>query len=101
MDTPSEVLPEHMSVADRNMRLYETLKGYGLFITPVCSEKDPTVIDQMVVSCAMPTVDLGVCACQKASSSDISPPVKRSDVGEGVTPPIRNADNVVDFPSVL
>ena len=46
------ILPEHMTVWDRNQRLYETLKGMGLHTEVVLCRDDPTKIDQIVVAAA-------------------------------------------------
>ena len=57
------ILPEHMTVWDRNQRLYETLKGMGLHTEVVLCRDDPTKIDQIVVAAAPPTVVLQVSEC--------------------------------------
>ncbi len=44
------VLPEHMDRWSRNQRLYETLKGMGLFVIPIPEPDDPTKIKEMIVA---------------------------------------------------
>jgi hypothetical protein len=51
----ADVLPEHMDRWSRNDRLYETLKGMGLCVSPIPEPSDPTKIKEMVVSTALPT----------------------------------------------
>lgn len=54
-------LPESMSIKSRNKRLYETLKGMGLNVTPVPRKDYPDVIDYIVVSAVAPGVPLDYC----------------------------------------
>ena len=54
------ILPEHMTVWDKNKRLYETLIGMGLHTEVVLCRDDPTKIDQIVVAAAPPTLVLQV-----------------------------------------
>ena len=50
----SEVLPEHMDRWSRNRRLYETLNGMGLYVSPIPESNDPTRIKEMVVAADLP-----------------------------------------------
>ena len=49
--------PEQMGKYDRNGRLYETLKGMGLSVYPICLDDDPDRIDHFVVSAGIPDVE--------------------------------------------
>lgn len=49
----SPILPEHMTLHDRNRRLYETLLGMGLVVCPTPNKDDPSKIDNMVVSAGL------------------------------------------------
>ena len=78
-------LPEHMDRWSRNQRLYETLKGMGLYVSPIPEDHDPTKIREMIVSADLPTCGVDV-------------PVERPEVGDVVGPTVRDAGNVVLFP---
>lgn len=86
------ILPEHMSVGERNARLYETLKGMGLFVTAVPCKDDPCEISYIQVSCGLP---------RPHPTFDVGPPVEGAEVGEGVASPAGAGDNVIDFPPIL
>ena len=92
-------LPEHMSVWDRNQRLYETLKGMGLHTEIVLCRDDPTKIDQIVVAAAPPTVVLQV--AEHPAQTGVSAPMQGADVVDGVGTAERQGENVVSFPTVL
>lgn len=83
----SPVLPEHMDRWSRNQRLYETLKGMGVYVTPIPEPGDPTKIRQMIVSADLP--------------SDVDAPVERTKVRDVVGPSASDGLNVIDFPPVL
>lgn len=53
-----EIMPEHMSVEDRNKRLYGTLKSMGLYVTPVPRKDHPGIIDFIIVAAVAPGVRL-------------------------------------------
>ena len=93
------ILPEHMSVEDRNKRLYEMLKSMGLFVTPICRGDTQSAINSIVVACAMPTMEL--IACKRGSTPDVSVPVERPEIGEIVSSSFRAGGNVVKFPTEL
>ena len=93
------ILPEHMTVWDRNQRLYETLKGMGLHTEVVLCRDDPTKIDQIVVAAAPPTVTL--LTAEQAAQLRVDLPAQGPKIGEVVGPTEREGGNVVDFPPVL
>ena len=93
------ILPEHMTVWDRNQRLYETLKGMGLHTEVVLCRDDPTKIDQIVVAAAPPTVVLQVAECSTQTS--ISAPMQGTHVVNSVGTAQRRGSNVVPFPAIL
>ena len=49
-----DVLPEHMDRWSRNQRLYETLKGMGLYVSPIPDPNDATKIKEMIVAADLP-----------------------------------------------
>ena len=71
----------------RNRRLYETLKGMGVFVTPIPEPDDPTKIREMIVSADLPT--------------DVRPSMKRAEVGDVIRPATGDRLNVIDFPTVV
>ena len=75
----------------RNRRLYDHLFAMGLHIDAVLVGGNPDKIDSLIVSTAPRTVNL--------LPSDVGLPVQGSQVGEKVTPPVSDRDNVIDFPS--
>lgn len=83
--------PLHMDDKARNERLYKTLVEMGLFVEAVYCPNDPDVIDYILVSASLPTV----------ATTDVIPPVKRTQVRENVGPTARDGDNVIDFPPVV
>ena len=93
------ILPEHMTVWDRNQRLYETLKGMGLHTEVVLCRDDPTKIDQIVVAAAPPTEVLQV--AENSAPAGIGAPVQGPEITDSVRPAKRGGDNVVDFPPVV
>ena len=80
------ILPESMSVGERNTHLYETLKGMGLFVTAVPCKDDPCEISYMC-GLSRPRPTFGVVF-----------PVEGAEVGEGVASLASAGDNVIDFP---
>lgn len=48
MDEP--LVPEHMDTWSRNRRVYETLKGMGLYVVAVPELADPSKINHLIVS---------------------------------------------------
>jgi hypothetical protein len=86
-ESRSAQLLEHMDRWSRNQRLYETLKGMGLFVSPVPEEDDPTKIRYLIVSAGLPTAE---------PQSAAQPPR-----GRDAARPATRDDNVVDFPSAV
>ena len=82
----------YMSVNERNKRLYEKLRGMGLYVCITSDPDDRKKIDSITVSAGCPKVTLVPC--------DVGLPLKGAQVGDVVRPTIRNGDNVVDFPTV-
>jgi hypothetical protein len=89
--------PEHMDRWSRNARLYETLKGMGLFVSPIPEADDATKINRLVVSADLPW--LQGCAEDSAERS-VDRAAERSQVAEVVTPTETGRVNVIDFPAV-
>ena len=76
---------DYMDRWSRNLRLYETLKGMGLFVSPIPETDDPTKIRYMIVSADLPLL---------ADSGDAGEPHDAARTGNGTS-----ADNVIDFPN--
>ncbi len=95
-----ELFLEHMAVWDRNERLYETLKGWGLFVTAVMREDNLEKIDHLVISAGLPTVE-SFTAQQAIVLFGVGTPVQRSKVVDGVAPASSGGDNVINFPTVV
>ena len=93
------ILPEHMTVWDRNKRLYETLKGMGLHTEVVLCRDDPTKIDQIIVAAAQPTEVLQV--AERPTQTGIGAPMQGAHVADGVGAAQRQGDNVVPFPAII
>jgi len=91
------ILPEHMDKGSRNRRLYETLKGMGLFVTPIPDPSDPNTITEMIVSVELPWPQ----PTQQATERCISPVVKGAKIHDAVTPAKSDGGDVIDFPSKL
>lgn len=89
---PDHPLPEHMSRQDRTDRLYETLKGMGLYVSPIYVDGE---IDSLHVAVGLP--EFGV--TETAAKAGIVSPVQRSQVGETVATPKGGRMTVVDFPT--
>lgn len=85
-----EHLPLHMDKWSRNERLYKHLLDMGTVCTPVFADEGNTLIEALYVSAEGPLVP-----------PHIDTPVKRSQIGESVTPSRGTGDNVVDFPPIL
>lgn len=82
---------EKMDVASRNRRLYEHLKALGLFVAVTSDPDDHSVIDSITVSAGQPKVHL--------APFDVCFPLERPEIGDDVLSAIRDAGNVVDFPT--
>lgn len=94
------MLPEHMDNWSRNRRLYDTLKGMGLYVTPIFADAEAALIDRLIVAASVPTnrtenlSEKGVVA-----QSDVVSPVHRLKVDDVVRPSARAGDNVVKLPT--
>lgn len=91
------ILPEHMDRWSRNQRLYETLKGMGLYIVPIPEKDDPTRINHLVVATDLPFAEK---AAEEAAKARILAEMKRTQVREIPAATDSDGDNVVDFPAV-
>ena len=102
------ILPEHMSVKDRNRRLYETLKDMGLHTEVILSDEYPDTIDSILVSACRPGVEVvtlkqarQLIAAELAAETSIRLPMERDEVGECIGTTECDRLNVVDFPTVV
>ena len=100
--------PEHMQPWTRNQRLYETLKGMGLFVTPVPFKDAPDKINWIQVSAQMPADDLADLLDRLRPSDQeglvprgIGSPMQGAKVADVVAPSPADGENVVDFPPVV
>lgn len=84
--------PEHMDRWSRNERLYQTLKGMGLFVSPILDERG---IDSLLVSTDLPQKTVPV------AEADVCAPVERAEIVNGIRSALGHGDNVVDFPTVV
>lgn len=92
-------MPEHMDRWSRNQRLYDTLKGMGLFVSPIPEPDDPTKIREMVVSADLPFGPIQQPA-QQTAEAGVPGAMQRAQVGDVIDPTEADRDNVVLFPSV-
>lgn len=86
--------PEHMDRGSRNQRLYETLKGMGLYVVPIPDKDDPSQIVEMIVSADLPQ------SGQKPAETGIHPALQGPQIGNVVGPAKDLGHNVVNFPAV-
>ncbi len=92
--TPTDPLvPEHMDRWSRNQRLYETLKGMGLFVIPIPEVSDPSRINHLLVSADKPA--------ENSAESGVVAMVQGAKISDPVGPPERARGNVINFPPVL
>jgi hypothetical protein len=89
-----ETLPGSMDRWARNQRLYETLKGLGLFVDAIPEPGDPARIRQMIVSVDPPMPDAAAAGIDRGAQAEA--PEKAA-----AAPAIRCGDNVVAFPKRL
>ena len=91
-----------MTFHDRNARLYETLKGWGLYVDAIPEDDDPTKINRIVVACGLPFQSVAAHGgSEQSAETGIGSEVKRPLVGESIDPAERSGLNVVDFPTKL
>ena len=91
--------PEHMDQWSRNERLYETLKGMGLYVVPIPVEGNPDRIDHLHVSAALPAY-VSKLGRQQAAERLVDDALERTQVARDVLPASGERDNVVDLPAV-
>ena len=89
------LVPEHMDSGSRNQRLYETLKGMGLFVVPIPDANDPSRIAQIMVSAELPPPG------EQTTETGVHRALQGTKVGDVVDPSKGRGMNVVDFPSVV
>ena len=87
-------LHEHMTRQHRTERLYETLKGMGLFVTPIYVDDE---IDSLHVAVRLPAPR----TAEEAAKAGVVPPVEGAKVPENIRSPESGGANVVHFPPVL
>lgn len=93
--------PQHMDIWSRNERLYQTLLGMGVYVTPIFTDQERTRIDYLHVACAAPSYALPVEQPPKQSAeAPVDLAVQRAEVGRIVGAAECDGGNVVDFPSV-
>ena len=91
------ILPEHMDEASRNQRLYETLKGMGLFVEPVPMRNNPDILAGVFVSCGHKSAQQRT---EKPAQTGVPPAVQRAQVVDRVQASDCGGGNVVDLPPV-
>lgn len=95
------ILPEHMNFDDRNRRLYETLKGMGLFVTPIPNKHDPSRLDGMTVSAGLPPADRPEDAAENSPVGGVCAAAQGPQIGERIASTEGLGNGVViDFPPV-
>ncbi len=90
------LLPEHMDVWTRNERLYETLKGMGLFVSPIPDVDDPDRIAAIWVSAGL----LPQQATEDATARSVPLAMKRSQICEAIQTAKSAGDNVNNLPAM-
>jgi len=81
----------------RNQPLYETLKGMGLFVSPIPEPSDPTKIKEMIVAVDLPFEQTAQCSAE----TGVPGVMQRPKVREVVETTKREGGNVVNFPPVI
>lgn len=92
----SEVLPEHMDRWSRNQRLYETLKGMGLFVSPIPEPDDPTKIREMIVAADLPVEQ----AAERPAEARVGGVMERPKIRDVVGAAECAGVNVINFPAI-
>lgn len=93
----AEVFPDHMDRWSRNLRLYETLKGMGLYVSPIPEPSDPTKIKEMIVSVNLPIQQ----SAEQSTQGGVVGTVQRSEVRDVIRAAESSGANVINFPTVL
>lgn len=92
------MIPESMSIAERNARLYETLKGMGLVVSPIPDQDAPEQIAALWVSVALPPQER---RSEQAAVAGVLPATERPQVGNVIASAEALGDGVVvHFPTV-
>ena len=95
------ICPEHMDVGTRNRRLYETLKGMGLYVDPIPDKSDPTRIAYMVVSSGLPfAAETLQSAAENPTIASIAAAMQGAKVGDVVGPAECCRENVIYLPTI-
>ena len=92
------IYPEHMDIASRNARLYETLKGMGLFVVAVPDNDDTTRIKHLIVSADLQFAEQ---TAQHSAKAGVALAMQRPEIGDVVRAAEDRGVNVVDFPTKL
>jgi hypothetical protein len=92
----SEVLPEHRDRWSRNQRLYETLKGMGLYVSPMPEPDDPTKIREMIVAADLPFKH----PAQQPTEPGVSGTMQGPHVRNVIEAAESGGVNVIQFPAV-
>ena len=92
-----EAPPLHMDRWTRNERLYQTLLGMGLVVSPIRLSSDPSKIDYLHVSAELPAQS----ASEQASEAGIGLVVERPQIREIIRPAKSDGNGVVvELPTV-
>jgi hypothetical protein len=90
------VVPDYMDRWSRNLRLYETLRGMGLFVSPIPETDDPTKIRYMIVSAELPS--LAAEGTSSGQSATTGQGAQRDNSRAGARAAADGEGNVIDFP---
>jgi len=90
------VVPDYMDRWSRNLRLYETLRGMGLFVSPIPETDDPTKIRYMIVSAELPSLAAEGEAPRPSATTGEG--AQRDTSRAGARAAADGEDNVIDFP---
>ena len=88
------LLPEHMDVWTRNERLYETLRGMGLFVSPIPDIDDPDKIAAVWVSAGLLPQQCG----EKPTARSVPLAVKGSQIAVDIQAAKGRCGNVINLP---
>lgn len=92
----SIVVPDHMDRWSRNQRLYETLKGMGLYVSPIPEANDPTRIKEMIVAADLPVQE----TAEQTAQASVVLAVQGPQVADVVGAAEGAGMNVVLFPAI-
>jgi hypothetical protein len=97
MEDNPPLMPEHMDRWTRNQRLYETLKGMGLFVEAVPEPDDNTKIRHLIVSSDLLLTQQ---PAENTAERGVVRVVQRTEIADVIGTAERGRGNVIDFPSV-